>query len=112
MLHGRTGVKQGAARNVALSGSGKSIAFGIRPPFHAIQLHDANTLRLEMRSRSRTSAPALPGLTFVEGYIEVESIEGMRLHMDGETPRLDYLVKWKVKQQHDSCCHAQHGLRF
>ena len=50
-------------------------------------------------SRTVATRASFAGLTFVEGYIEVEEVEGMRVHMDGETPRVEYLVKWKVSQK-------------
>ena len=57
-----------------------------------------------MRVSSRTIAKAgLPGLTFVEGYIEVDDVEGMRVQMEGEQPRVEYLVKWKVSQYNSNC---------
>ncbi|GAX77715.1 hypothetical protein CEUSTIGMA_g5158.t1 [Chlamydomonas eustigma] len=34
-------------------------------------------------------------LVFVEGYTEVEEIQGMRLNLDGQSPKVEYLVKWK-----------------
>eukprot|EP00195_Chlamydomonas_chlamydogama_P011127 CAMPEP_0202893062 /NCGR_PEP_ID=MMETSP1392-20130828/2704_1 /ASSEMBLY_ACC=CAM_ASM_000868 /TAXON_ID=225041 /ORGANISM="Chlamydomonas chlamydogama, Strain SAG 11-48b" /LENGTH=406 /DNA_ID=CAMNT_0049577247 /DNA_START=235 /DNA_END=1455 /DNA_ORIENTATION=- len=34
-------------------------------------------------------------LTYIEGYSEVEEILGIRLQMAGDTPKAEYLVKWK-----------------
>eukprot|EP00798_Chlamydomonas_sp_ICE-L_P014312 gene14312-20294_t len=38
---------------------------------------------------------SLPGLEFLEGYSEVAEIRGVRLLMEAETPKVEYLVKWK-----------------
>lgn len=39
--------------------------------------------------------PILGALVYREGYTEVEEILGLRLKMEGDTPRPEYLVKWK-----------------
>ena len=70
-------------------------------------LHAEGRSIFSMRAPSRTIARAgLPGLTFVEGYNEVDDVDGMRVQMEGEQPRVEYLVKWKVGQLEalrDSC---------
>ncbi|GIL63260.1 hypothetical protein Vafri_17365 [Volvox africanus] len=41
----------------------------------------------------RASGPA--PLVFVEGYKEVEELAGARIILDSDTPRVEYLTKWK-----------------
>jgi len=34
-------------------------------------------------------------LPSVEGYIEADAVKGMRIVLDGDTPKAEYLIKWK-----------------
>ncbi|GFR41876.1 hypothetical protein Agub_g2659 [Astrephomene gubernaculifera] len=45
------------------------------------------------RQLLQASGPA--PLVYVEGYKEVEEVAGARLVVDSDTPRVEYLIKWK-----------------
>ena len=89
-------------QRVAPCGTSRAISFGrsVPPAQHPGKQNLSTSFAIPFATKIRsstTTVSALPGLTFVEGYIEVETIEGMRVQMNGETPRVDYLVKWKVR---------------
>lgn len=43
-----------------------------------------------------TARAGLGELVYAEGYREVEEICGVRLVVEGDDPRVEYLTKWKV----------------
>ncbi|KAG1668488.1 hypothetical protein FOA52_005261 [Chlamydomonas sp. UWO 241] len=65
---------------------------GKRAQFHRARL----VVDGERRGSSMVSRAGLGELVYEEGYIEVDEVLGSRIVMDGETPRMEYLVKWKA----------------
>ncbi|KXZ42883.1 hypothetical protein GPECTOR_113g295 [Gonium pectorale] len=56
-------------------------------------------LRQSVRPQPRLSPVRASGpapLVFVEGYKEVEEVAGARIVVDSDTPRVEYLIKWKA----------------
>eukprot|EP00955_Chlamydomonas_euryale_P117057 366452-Chlamydomonas_euryale.AAC.7 len=112
----------GGTRAPALASSCGGRASGpavpTRPPVHhasgagawrqvvAATSHEQGVQDLPMRSSVLAGPAARRGvaarasvlgeLVFVEGYVEVDRVIGSRVVMDGENPKLEYLVKWKV----------------
>ena len=54
---------------------------------------------LRHSTMARATFGEVANLVFREGYTEVEEVLGTRLRMDGDEPKSEYLVKWKVRHR-------------
>jgi hypothetical protein len=79
----------------------------LKHPLHPSRIIPLRRLHVEIRCKELLprAGLGLGALVFKEGYIDVEEVLGLRLHMEGENPRPEYLVKWKVSFQHSPSMH-------
>jgi hypothetical protein len=62
--------------------------------------------RVNVSCSAQWGSGGVPGLEFIEGYTEVDEVKGLRVLMEAETPRVEYLVKWKVSEHLSKNWHA------
>ncbi len=81
----RVNVPAGTAPRPSITSRARHPVISLRPAFEYRQL----------LAPVHASGPA--PLVYVEGYKEVEELAGARIVADSDTPRIEYLTRWKVR---------------